>query len=110
MTRRTSWIGVPVALLVLAAAAEGPPSVSVTVEPSVANVGDAIELLVTVDVPPGTRLEPEPLGPEIGSFSVLDGRWEAPLEGETVRRVWRGCRFPPRPADYRRVRDSYQRT
>jgi hypothetical protein len=90
VTRRTSWIGLPVALLVLVAAAEDAPSVSVTVKPSVANVGDAIELIVTVDVPAGTRLEPEPLGPEIGPFSVLDGRWEAPAEGETVRRFWRG--------------------
>ena len=67
------------------------PVVTIELEPREATVGDPLDVTLTVDLPDGTGLLSEPLGPEIGPFTVLDGGWEAPVAGEGgSRHVWRG--------------------
>jgi hypothetical protein len=83
------------ALLLLAALAvvaqEETAAVDLRVEPDVARVGDPIALTLTVALPAGARLDARALGPDLGPFSVLDGRWE-PVSGDTPAssRVWQG--------------------
>jgi len=66
-------------------------SVAVRVEPDAARVGDPLELTLEVELPAGARLETEALGPRLGSFTVLEGRWETPQsDAPTTARRWSG--------------------
>ena len=73
-------------------AAEDAPELSVDVQlsPREATIGDPLDLTLTVTLPPDARLLPQPFGPQLGSFSVLEGEWEMPGEDGPGQRVWRG--------------------
>jgi len=71
--------------------AESTPTLELEVRPHEARVGDPIEVTLTLELPPDVRLAAPEFGNEIGSFSVLSGRWNGP---ETIdggnRWTWNG--------------------
>jgi hypothetical protein len=77
--------------LATAVVAADPPGPSIEIEltPREATVGDPLQLVVRVEVPPGTRLIAPDVGPELGPFAVLRGGWEPPA-GPGDPRIWRG--------------------
>jgi hypothetical protein len=63
----------------------------VSVTPVEAAVGDRLKMVVTVDLPQGISLDPTPIGPELGPFTIMDGQWSPPAEAEEGRRwIWSG--------------------
>ncbi len=58
---------------------------------SEATIGDRLDLQLIVEFPEGVALELPEIGPELGSFSVVDGRWNELLpEDPPGRRIWSG--------------------
>lgn len=97
--RRRGALLCAVLLVALPAAAQEPapaPRAELSVQPLEATVGDPLDVTLTLDLPPGTRLAPPEIGPQIGPFSVIDGAWSGPqaLAGGE-RWIWSGsvCAF-----------------
>ena len=80
------------AALALPIVAQAPePTVTLEVDPDEATVGDPLEVVLTVQLPPETALEPAVIGPQLGPFAVTSGSWDGPLEeGGLTRWVWTG--------------------
>ncbi len=56
-----------------------------------ATIGDRIDVQLIVEVPEGVELDPPSVGPELGPFSVVDGRWDEVLpDGPKGIRTWAG--------------------
>ncbi len=56
-----------------------------------ATIGDRLEVELIVELPDGVDFEPPEIGPELGPFAVVDGRWDDALPGQpTGRRRWSG--------------------
>ncbi len=56
-----------------------------------ATIGDRIGVQLIVEFPEGLELELPEIGPELGSFSVVDGEWNEVLaEDPPGRRIWSG--------------------
>ena len=56
-----------------------------------ATVGDPLQATLTVELPPGTRIEPPDLGATLGPFAVLSGSWQGPSDAQDgVRWIWSG--------------------
>jgi hypothetical protein len=72
---------------VLPATAAPVAAVRVHVAPTEATVGDPLQVSVEVELPPGSRLEPPPIGPQWGAFQVRSGAWS---QAEPARWVWSG--------------------
>jgi hypothetical protein len=73
----------------LAAAVE--PRARLEISPREATVGDPLEATLSVELPPGGRLERREIGPELGPFQVLSGTWEGPSDGGGFETwIWRG--------------------
>jgi len=66
------------------------PQVQVALEPAAATVGDHLALRIAVSLPAGTQFEPPQLGPTLGPFAVVDGRWSAPASGPRTGWSWSG--------------------
>jgi hypothetical protein len=66
-------------------------TLSLEVDPREATVGDRISIILTLDLPPGGEPRLDAIGPQLGSFEVVDGGWSGPEETESgLRWVWRG--------------------
>jgi len=79
-----AWVG---AAPQPAGSAEQGVSVEVQLEPRQGTVGDPLELSIEIRIPPGLRINPPRIGPELGPFGVLHGGWDGP------QRVERGSRW-----------------
>jgi len=65
--------------------------IELDVVPHEATVGQPLEATLSVTLPPDVTLEPLPLGPQWGPFTVLGGDWDGPREeGQNQVWVWRG--------------------
>ena len=73
------------------APAPASPTVRVEFSPSTATVGDHLPLGIEVVVPEGARFEPPEIGPALGGFAVVEGRWGGPeTTAGGTRWSWRG--------------------
>ena len=74
-----------------ASAADPQTGVRLEVSPLEATVGDRLSVRLLIQLPPGTRLEPVELGPELGPFSVISGAWERNPDAEGAAGwIWSG--------------------
>jgi len=62
------------------------------VTPRQGHVGDALEATLTLELPPGFRLDAPPVGPELGPFTVLSGGWLGPAQAASgaIGWTWKG--------------------
>jgi hypothetical protein len=73
------------------AASAAAPQVELVLEPAEATVGDHFRARLDVELPPGTRFEPETLGPVLGPFQVVSGAWRDPAAtGSPAGWQWQG--------------------
>jgi len=53
------------------------PGISLTLDPREATIGDQLSLGIAVEADASYELSLEPIGPELGNFSVISGGWAA---------------------------------